>query len=201
MANPDTPNGFQIVGTLSGAPWNGVTRRCYKDPDDAVALFPGDMVKLVAGNEGASAKGALTVAACTAGAIPCGIVVSVEFNPDALEKRYSPASTEQFINVCMDPNVLMEAQASGDAAVDDGDIGGKAELLAGAGNTTTGASGHEIDTGSGQAIAATNTFHLSIISLSPKEGNALGLNAKLLCSFNIHEYLGGGTPGSTGVHA
>lgn len=202
MSNTDRVNGFRFIGHLNGAPVNGATHRYYVDPDYATALFPGDVVKLVASNE---SKGRPTVEACAAGTVHVGVIASVEFDPDNLGRRYLPASTGGWVKVYDAPDALFEVQASSDADVEDGDLGGNANHLAGAGNTTTGASGYEIDTGSATAIASTNTYTWTVLRLVEREDNALGAHAKLIVRANLHQYGQGadatGSTGATGVHA
>lgn len=210
MANSDIVNGFKPVGTLNGGKGGqGYVQRCLVDEDDSTALALGDIVKLAAGNE---SLGIPTVTAAAAGETPYGVVVSFENWDDGrdssvtqtLEKpRIRSASTRGYALVAISPDLIMEVQASG--TVEDGDIGAKADLTAAGADTTAQTSGMEIDA---STLAATSTLVFHVLEIVNREDNALGSNAKLLVSFNIHE-LGKGcyevsesdATGHAGVHA
>jgi len=194
MANTDRPSGFRPVGTLSGGLGAlGFIQRCLVDEDDSTVLAVNDIVKLTKSDE---SNGMPTVAAVTAGDTAYGVVVGFE-NWDngrdssvtqTLEKpRIRTASVRGYALVAISPDLIMEAQVSSDAALADGDIGGKANVLATAPDSDAQVSQMEIDNGSSTSIAATATYDMHILQLLDKPDNALGTHAKVLCTFNIHE--------------
>ncbi|RJO60806.1 MAG: hypothetical protein C4542_08130 [Dehalococcoidia bacterium] len=208
MANLDRVNGFKPVGTLSGGKGSiGWIQKCLVDEDDSTAVAVGDIVVLASGNE---SLGIPTVAASAAQDVPYGVVVGIE-NWDGsdssvtqtLDKpRYRPASVRGYALVAIAPDLVMEAQISTGGDLEDGDIGANADLVAGGVDTAAQTSGMELNYAT---MAATNTLVFKIIELLPREDNALGAHAKVLCTFNLHDLAGGadttGSTGSTGVHA
>ncbi|MBU8921273.1 MAG: hypothetical protein KOO63_05590 [Bacteroidales bacterium] len=198
MANVDRVRGFEPVGFLSGASYNGESRRCYVPSGQDKALAVGDIVKLLA--NGAS-KNVPNVTDSDAGDCPCGVITSIERWEDGiLDPTYLPASTGAYVLVCMDPNLVMRVQSSG--TVEDGDVGANADLVAAGVDTDSGASGMEIDQ---STVNTTNTLIFFILEVEDRADNELGANADLLVGFNIHQYGHGadttGSTGSTGVHA
>jgi len=192
MANIDAPNGFKPVGHLDGSPWNGATRRCSVASGYGTALFPGDPIVFVAN---ANSNGFPSIEAAGATAAPGGIIVSFDPDPDNPGRRYLPASsTGAYANVACSPDLICEVQANG--TFEDGDVMSNASATAGSGSTTTGCSAYEIDV---STCAATSTLVYKVLGLVDREDNALGADAKLLVTFNIHQ-LGRGA-GVTGLHA
>jgi hypothetical protein len=110
MANIDAPFGLKPVSNLSGAPWNGATRRCRVD-DTAIALGIGDAV--VWNGEGVTAYPEVIEATVGDGYPIFGVIVSLEADPTNLERLYITTAGTGYVNVCVDPNVIYEIQANG----------------------------------------------------------------------------------------
>ncbi len=198
MANVNRVRGFEPVGFLSGASYNGESRRCYVPSGQDAALAVGDIVKLLA--NGASNK-VPNVTDADTGDLACGVIISIERWQDGiLDPTYLPASTGAFVLVCMDPNLVMRVQSSG--VVEDGDIGANSDLIAAGVDTASGASGMELDQAK---VNTTSTLNFFILEVEDRADNELGLNADLIVGFNLHQYGHGadgtGSTGSTGVHA
>ena len=214
MANTDRVNGFKPIGTLSGGMGSlGYIQRCLVDEDYAVALAVNDVVILATSNE---SNGMPTVAAAAAGNTPYGVIVGFE-NWDngrdssvtqTLEKpRISSASTRGYALVAISPDLIMETQISTGGDLEDGDIGSKADLVAGGADATAQTSGMEVNY---STMAATATLVFHILEMVERSDNALGAHAKVHVTFNIHE-LGRGVydgaitaadvTGQLGVHA
>lgn len=159
----------------SGRPWNGATRPYVVLSSYATALFIGDPVIKMGDMNTAVVKGGLQtydVGALQAvnkatvgdGNAITGVIVAIEPVASDLEKPYSPASTEAIVHVCDDPDVLFEIQA--DAALTAAaSVGLNAVLIATtAGDTVTGLSGIELDSGTSDAPAADASNQLLIVA-------------------------------------
>ena len=124
MANIDAPFGLKPVGTISGNPWNGATRRC-RVTSTAGALGIGDAVIW----NGAGSTAYPEVQHITAGTDNSifGVIVSLEVDPTNLERLYITSAGAGWVNVCVDPEVIYEIQADG--VVGATDIGANAPLI------------------------------------------------------------------------
>ena len=189
MSNTDRPRGAIPVGTLSGSPVSGTIRRYPVDASNGTAIFRGDFVKLEADGN---------VAPATAGDVLLGVAMGPVVDraiPATEHPGYLPASTAGYVRVAVGPDILYEVQedsVGGDmtAAM----VGANGNIAAGAGSTTTGVSGHELDssdvtTNNGSAATA----QLRVVALVDREDNAVGTNAKWLVRINEHHF------GSSGV--
>lgn len=190
MANADVRFGLKPVGHLLGLDWNNSVRKCYiPSTDTSVAVFVGDAVDL-AGS--ADATGAYpTVIRVTVGATNpiFGVVVGVE--PDlsvGLNITYRANSTSRYVWVCCDPYVIYEIQACSSAVIGAASVGLNAVLVAThAGNTTTGLSGLELDSGAGTAPGANATYQLLILGASDDPKNDItAVNARWKVMISLH---------------
>jgi hypothetical protein len=176
MANVDRPNGFKLVGTISGTGINGNMRHYNVDSSNATAVFVGDAVKLEADGN---------VAPAAAGDAVLGVVVGVEVDrsiPETEHPGYIPASTAGRVKVAVGPDYLYEAQedsVGSNLALTD--VGANVDLVAGSGSTTTGQSAHELDSSS----VVSTTAQFRIVGLVDREDNEVGTHAKWLV--RIHE--------------
>ncbi len=180
MANVDAAGGLRLVGSVRGG--MPACRTLNIPVGDGTATFVGDAVKL----EGTgTADGRITVIQAAAGNAIYGVVVGLKPRQAALGAVHRPASTSVDVVVCYDPDAIYEIQVDDDsytfAATD---LGLNANLLVGAGNATTGASGMELDASS---ILTTATLQLKIIGLVQRAGNELGDFAKVLVKINNHQ--------------
>ena len=153
MANTSRVNGFRPVKYLNGAPWNGQVTRYSIPASDGTALFVGDLVKASATADSEGVRGIIQAAA---GDACLGVVVGFESAMTNLDTpQYRVASTLRYALVVDDPNVLFEAQEDGDTdPLEMVDAGMNVNFVVGAGSTTTGASGMQIDSNT-EAVSAT----------------------------------------------
>lgn len=147
MANPDRPNGFRPVKTLSGRPWEACVRTIgVADGED---IFIGDMVNLESGladpmaTDDAAVLGAVVgVGKVNADGVPLG-----PFNPDNLGKRFYDDSesthTEWVVYYAPADDVIFEVQSDSDL---DYVVGSTCDLQDAAGDATTGQSRQEVTT-------------------------------------------------------
>lgn len=149
MANVDRPNGFKPVKTFSGAPVTGMIRSI--GVTDGADMFLGDALNLASGLAAVAASndtGLLGVAVgfgkVDASGVPLG-----PFNPDNPTIRFYDDSasthTEWVVYYVPFDDVIFEAQT---ATALTKVVGDTVDLLATAGNTTTGISAQEITTSS-----------------------------------------------------
>jgi len=181
MANVDAPSGARVVGSKSGYHEGQLTRMVIL-AGNGTATFVNDIVTL-GGDADANGVPSIVV----------GIVASFEVDGSNLELKHRLASTERYALVNTDPNVLFELQEdSVGGALTTASIGLNTDITVGAGSTTSGLSGIELDS---SLAATTSTLVVHIESLMPREDNALGTNAKFRCSFNVHQMGGVGVAG------
>jgi len=187
MANSDIVNGFTPVGTMSGADYHGKLRRVSFATGDSTAAFIGDLVKLTANADAAGTTP--VVAQSGVGDISVGVLVSLE--PDTTDEgslssaNYRAASTLRYGQVAFGSDVLYSIQEdSVGNSMPITDAGLNADVIIAAGNTTTGASGMEIDS---TTAATTNTLALRLHHVENKVGNTLGDNANWIVSLNLSD--------------
>lgn len=174
MANVSRPNGARPVFTISGSPWMGMVRKYPVDSSNGTAIFRGDFITLE--DDG-------NVAPAAAGGILLGVCVGVEVSrtvPATEHPGYLPASTAGNILVCVGPDVIYEVQEDGaGGAMVAGNVGSTGNMVAGAGSTTTGNSGHLLDSSDVIANDASPTSaQLLVFKLSDRIDNEIGLSAK-----------------------
>lgn len=194
MANTDARRGLVPVKKLDGSPYNGATIRCWLPTGESNALFIGDAVDL----GGAGVSGYPSVAKATAGKGNkiFGVIRGFELDPSYLNQLHRTAATERWCYVCPANDMIFEIQASSTAVVTEASVGLNAELIfTHTGDTVTGLSGMELDTGT-TVPDADATGQLTIIGLSPVQGNDItAVHAKWLVTINLPRL----SPGVAGV--
>ena len=201
MANVDRPNGLKPVGTRGAGAWNGQTNMYLFLAGTGTATFVGDLVKL----NGSSGTAGLTINGIDCEGIPdviqsaadnvhVGVIVGFLPNQDNLSQKHRPASTARIALVADDPNTIFEIQeVSGGTALTADEVGLNCNVVVGSGNTTSGASGMELNNA---AEVTTATSDLKILGLVKRPDNAFGEHAKYLVMIDAHQY---GSVGTTGV--
>jgi hypothetical protein len=189
-------NGFSPVGTISGAPYNGATRRFYKAAGTTVThdLFVGDLVVM---SGAADAAGIPGVVAATAGDQnpACGVIAAIAPDPNHLDRAsWIDGADAGYVDVVTDPNVVFEAQIN--AALAAAEVGKNVNMVAtAAGSRTAGSSGQEINA---TGINTTATFQLKLIGFVNRADNAPnGTYNRGLVIINNHQFKGG--TGTVGV--
>lgn len=191
MANVDAPRGARPVKHLNGNPWNGEFNiYCALAAEDN-NMFVGDFVAHGGSADPTGKYPSVIAPAEGTGNELLGVIIGFGDNPQLmanvadLSLRYRPASTLKYIAVVDDPDVIFSIQedsVGGALAVTA--IGNNTAIVLGSGNTSTGLSGHELD--SSEVVATTE--QLRILRLDPKLNNDLGTNAEWLVFINEHEY-------------
>lgn len=194
MANIDAPFGLRPVGYLNGSSYNGQARKYYVPASDGTALYIGTPVKLGGSADPLGYYPSVTAASSTNTLI--GVVVGVDpvegaGASQANSTLYRAASTERYVYVADDPNIVFEIQE-----VDTGttltvtEVGLNANWTGSGGSTTTGFSSIELDNAT---EAATATLDFQILGVAPLAGNALGANCVWRVKLNNHQLVDGTT--------
>ena len=201
MANTSRIKGFTIIGAAHGSPASSRIEMYYV-ASAADEILVGDIVKLAATADATGIPGADL---CGATDVPCGVVVGI-VNPKLLPNGKmttgaitldSPASQQiaasgtGYLLVNVDPDVLMEVEAAnGTPAITD--IGLNISHANGTRTSSTLLSPAYIDFGT-EATTSTLNFNLRAFKQAPD--NEVGASAKMIVSFNVHQFKSVGTTG------
>jgi hypothetical protein len=183
MASVSRANGFRPVKTVTGAAYNGQANVYFVPSSDSTVIMVGDAVKLA--GDARAATGAPTVTRAGATDVPVGIVVGILFTGvgdltnmppvnDLNTPVYRRASTDRYLLVCDDPNVVYEVQYAGTsvaAATITANVGLNGQFTTTAGSTTSGASGMQLDS---SGLATTATLPLKIVGFPNRPDNIPG---------------------------
>lgn len=183
MASVSRANGFRPVKTITGASYNGQANLYFVPSSDSTVIMVGDAVKLA--GDARAATGAPTVTRAGATDVPVGIVVGIVFtgvgditNVPPVNNLNTPvyraASTDRYLLVCDDPNVVYEVQYAGTsvaAATITANVGLNGQFTTTAGSTTTGASGMQLDS---TGLATTATLPIKIVGFPNRPDNIPG---------------------------
>lgn len=190
MANNDKAFGLRPLGNLAGT--GGQKQYGYEIADNqAGAIFQGDLVTLKDGYILQFDPSSHTAAV--------GVFNGVFYNDPTTQKptwkNYYPGSvniTQGKItaDVLDDPSQMFIIQNDGTSA--QANYGKNADIVVGTGNTTTGLSANELNTGS---IATTAALNLKIIGLWDVPNNAIGEFAVVVVKINEHLYGSAGVAG------
>ena len=189
MANATGAFGLRPVRHKNGMPWNGATVPKYCSASYATALFIGQPVTRSLVNANMDASGhydSVEAATGTDGTTICGVIVAFDPYPANLELQYRLASTERIAHCCVDPTVIYQIRGDGLGTPIDNWVGYNADMVAGAGDTTTGLSGYVLDEGGTTAPDQNQSFTLVIEGLANIEDNELGDNGLWEVSLNTY---------------
>ena len=153
------------------------------------SIFQGDLVAMVTGG------GIERVAAGGSGFI-LGVFNGCEFTDPTTGKptfsNHYPASTNAsdiIANVIDDPNAVFEIQA--DAAFPVTDLAGNYDILATAGDTTSGTSRIELEVGTSDSTVATLPLKAIDISQDPENSDTSTANTNVIVKINNHLFSAG----------
>ena len=184
MASVSRINGFRPVKSITGAPYNGAANVYFLPASDSSVVMVGDAVKLA--GDARSASGAPTVTRCAATDVAVGIVVGILYTGIANEAQNTPpvndlntpvyrrASTDRYILVADDPNLIYEVQYAGTsvaAATITANVGLNGQFTTTAGSTTSGSSGMQLDS---VGLATTATLPLKVVGFPNRPDNIPG---------------------------
>ena len=183
MSTVSRINGFRPVKTAVG-PYTGQANLYFVPASDSTVIMPGDAVKLL--GDARAATGVPTVTRVSAGTdIPVGIVVGIAFTGvgdltnippvnDLNTPVYRRASTDRYLLVADDPNLVYEVQIAGArpaSASATAMVGLNGVFTVTAGSTTSGSSGMQLDSAS---QATTATLPLKIVGIPSRPDNIPG---------------------------
>ena len=184
MSTVSRINGFRPVKSVAGGSMMGQTGMYFIPASDTSVIMVGDAVKLL--GDARSPTGVPTVTRITVGTvIPVGFVVGFAFSgmgdiqnvppvSDLNTPVYRRASTDRYVMVMEDPQVIYEVQVAGAgpaAAAATTAVGLNGQFTVTAGNTASGASGMQLDS-AGQAVTA--TLPLKIVGIPYRPDNTPG---------------------------
>ena len=166
------------------------TRRYAVLSTNAVAIFLGDVVKLVTTGGGTATGLPCVNGMSSASADMVGVVVGIfdsTGKPMIHPTYHLAASTAGYVMVADDPDsefmVRVNDPDYGVTYLTDSSIGDEADLIFGAGNTKTGNSGFELST-TMKGVGQQGMFRIE--RLAPLPGNTWAPNAMVIISFAEH---------------
>jgi hypothetical protein len=192
MANVDRRFGLKPVDHLLGLNWSAKVQKCYIPSTDSTrAMFIGDAVDL-AGSADATGRYP-TVTPVTVGATyPIfGVIVGFDPDQDDLSLLYRKDDTARYCYCITDPFVIYEIQACSSAVIAATAVGVNGCLIdTHSGDTATGLSGLELDSGVSVTPAANATYPLLILGAVPSEDNDISVvNARWRVLISMHRLL------------
>lgn len=184
MSQVSRINGFRLVRNLAGGAMTGQVETVFVPSTDASVIMVGDAVALAGDARAASGVPTVTRLASATG-VPYGIVVGISFSgqgdvtnvppvTDLNTPIYRRANTDRYLTVCTDPNAVYEVQIAGAgpaAAAATALVGLNGQFTLTAGNTTSGASGMQLDSA---GTATTATLPLKIVGIPARPDNIPG---------------------------
>lgn len=187
MANVDRPNGFIPRSHGAGGIPNRLRAYTVANPtvDD---FFSGDLVRATGLGD---SDGIPIIEPCATGETAVGVFAGIRYVDTNGDQQFRPfvstgtsftADPRSPIEALVydDPDQLFMVQVQGTLVV--ADIGQNMDIVAGAGDTTTGRSGFELD-----QTTAGATGQCQVIQLDRLIGNTVGENAKVLCLIAEHQ--------------
>lgn len=178
MANIDRPNGAKSTGrTLTGGSCQPAVEYDV-DASNSTAIFIGDFMIREADGNVAPYTG-------TGGGNLLGACAGIKDDYDNLNRRYLPASTAGTVYVIDDPDTVFAIQEDDAGTALTAAAGGaNCDVLATAGDTTSGISRHEID----RSTVGSSAAQLRLIRLVPRADNDYGDSAEWEVVINEHVY-------------
>lgn len=174
--------GGRVVSRLGGG--DPRVREYYVPSTDATALVYGDFVKLVNALDPKNEVSVVTRAA--AGDTLLGVIVGVKPLASSPYTNTRPASTNQYVLVCDDPNAVIEIQEDAvGGVVSAANIGEmyNADIIVAAGSTA-GDSGTMLDS----STAAATSAQLKIVGVRRDLTNSGAQTAGAILLCRIHEH-------------
>lgn len=196
MANANRPMGLSPVNMITGAPYNGQARLYCILAADTNAYAIGDPVRTAgAGAGGADSAGVPAVVIATATSAIRGVIVGIADtkgafakigNPDSTIRPAAAQTTDWYVMVVDDPNVVFEVQEIDGTPLDATAVGKNANLSVGTNNGFV--SGWQLDSATEDTEA---TLQVKLLGLAQRIDNAFGDYAKWLVKINNHELSAG----------
>ena len=179
--------GFRPISHRNGAPYNGAANRYFISSGLNQALFVGDPVIMNSSGNTLGTLGDITIATAAAGNELLGIIVGFEPKRSDLTVKHSVAQVEGIALVADDPDLVFEVMEDSDSEnMVAADIKNLGIAIAAAGNTTSGASGWQLD--SSDFSSTTTNAQYQLLGIKDDPGNALGTNAIWRVAINPNQH-------------
>ena len=196
MTNLDRPRGLTPVRMITGAPWNGAVNIYWHDGDNASAIYKGSLVvsgALMALGPAENPRFEGVVIAKEQAVDIVGVAWTFGTTPQIAAQvdnlnapNYCPASTDMYIGVIDDPNVIYTIQDSSLLAVTD--LGLAFDTTSNpSGSTVTGRSSAELQSSGFGAAAG----QLQLLRMVNRPDNELLVNADWEVRIHQHRNLTG----------
>lgn len=191
MANPNAAKGMIPVQHLDGSSWNGKGNIYYVPSTYGTALYLG-LPLIATGASDANGIPVAQIATAAGGTYTIGPMIGIMDGGEPVIgitrdlPTYHTASTNQYILVEDDPDVVFEMQEdSVGGSIAMATAGTKnVDLIAGAGETVYGNSGWMLDS---STIGTGNTLQMRLLRGVRRSDNAMASSyAKWLCKINLH---------------
>jgi hypothetical protein len=184
MASVSRITGFRPVKSITGAPYNGAANVYFVPASDGSTIMVGDAVKLA--GDARAATGVPTVTRVSVATdIPVGVVVGILFTgvgdvgnvppvTDLNTPVYRRPSTDRYLLVADDPNLVYEVQYAGTAVVAatiTANVGLNGQFTLTGGSTASGSSGMQLDSA---GLATTATLPLKVVGFPNRPDNIPG---------------------------
>ena len=182
MANVNKPFGAKPIRKLDGSPYNGLLRKGIVNVDNATAIFRGDWI---APEATAGGRGIIPLAA--GGVVNVlGVARYFEYLVDSkwVVRNYIPVTTAGYVYYAPAENTIFEMQEDGlVSSIQAADLMQMYDIIAGAGSTTTGLSGHVIDSSS----KVVTKLPFIVLRAVPAPDNAISTTGAALnyCRFEV----------------
>ena len=190
MANPNNARGLIPVKHIDGSPYSGPGNLYHVPAAYGTALYLG-LPLIATGASDANAIPTVQIATAAGSNYMIGPMMGIADGGEPVTTvtrdmvTYHPASTLQYILVADDPNTVFEAQEDGlVTTIAMATAGTKnVSLIAGAGSTTTGYSGWQLDSDT----VATTALQIRLLRGVHRADNEMAaLYSKWLCMINLH---------------
>lgn len=189
MAYPtvSAPYGFQPVNRIDGMPYAGQTRLIPIASDYNVAIYNGDLVKLVTG-------GTCEVFTGADDGVSVGVCVGVQYVNSLSQftpAQYYPGTsvTDAYAIVVDDPMVAFKTAVTTDGSVMStaarAAVGSNMSVVIGTGDAATGNSGSAAEAGT---EATTATLPLRVIDVVTETATAADTYVEIIVKLNTHQY-------------
>ena len=196
MTNLDRPRGLTPVRMITGAPWNGAVNIYWHDGDNASAIYKGSLVvsgALMALGPAENPRFEGVVIAKEQAVDIVGVAWTFGTTPQIAAQvdnlnapNYCPASTDMYIGVIDDPNVIYTIQDSSLLAVTD--LGLAFDTTSNpSGSTVTGRSSAELQSSGFSGAAG----QLQLLRMVNRPDNELLVNADWEVRIHQHRDLTG----------
>ncbi len=186
MANANTAFGLWPERKVSGQPWSGAAN-IYNVPSTYGSnLFLGDPM-IPTGTSDANGIPNVTLATAGGSNYTIGPFIGIVNGGEPIVSVtrdlpiYHTASTQQYILVADDPELMFRIQEDGTGVASNSSA--NANLASGSGSTVTGQSGWLLSTSS---VNTTATLQLRLLRPLATPDNAIGLYCKWMVRINLH---------------